>query len=222
VHIWDSTSGEVLLTFTEHKEFISGTAWSPEGERILSVGDFGEAWIWDTATGEILLDIFDGSFAQNVVSGTWTKDGQRVYILSADNFVRVFDTKTGAKLQEFSTPNAIGGLSLSPNEDRVVIGNSDGSAKVYDTSTGAEVLSYDDQGFVLASYSPDGNRVLCGTTAETLKVYPTWHSIEELVDFAKECCVIRELTSGERELFGLPPTTHRRRAGVSTHQIQPH
>ena len=69
--------------------------------------------------------------------------------------MRVFDTKTGAKLQEFSTPNAIGGLSLSPNEDRVVIGNSDGSAKVYDTSTGAEVLSYDDQGFMLASYSPD-------------------------------------------------------------------
>ena len=30
-------------------------------------------------------------------------------------------------------------------------------------------------------------------------------SLEELVAYAKECCVVRELTPDERELFGLPP-----------------
>jgi len=205
VYIWDSKNGEVVLIFKEHKGFISGTFWSPDGERILSVGDFGEAWIWDPATGEILLDLFDEHFAHNVVSGAWTRDGQQVFIFSADNLVRIFDSETGEKLQEFPTPNAIGGLSLSPNEERVVVGNSDGSAKVYDTATGAEMLSYDDGGFVMASYSPDGSRVLSGTTAGTLKVYPTWHSAKEMIEYAKECCVIRELTPEERKLFGLTP-----------------
>ena len=194
-----------MQTFAEHKEFISGTSWSPDGERILSVGDFGEAWIWDPRSGEILLDLFGEDFTQNVISGAWTKDGQQVFIFSADNLVRIFDSETGEKLQEFPTPNAIGGLSLSSNEERIIIGNSDGSAKVYDTATGSQILSYEDQGFVMASYSPDGSRVLCGTTAGMLKIYPTWHSPEELIAYAKECCVVRQLTPEERQQFGLPP-----------------
>jgi WD40 repeat protein len=205
VLVWDSITGDELLIFTEHSGKISQTTWSPDGERILSLGDDGEAWIWDPTTGEILLDLYDEDFAQNVVTGVWTKDGQRVYIHSSDSFVRVFDTETGDQLQEFPTPNAIGTLTLSPTEERFLIGNSDGSAKVYNASTGAEMISYDDQGFVLTSYSPDGNRVLSGTTEGTLKVYPTWHSPQELIDFAKECCLIRQLTQEERELFGLLP-----------------
>jgi hypothetical protein len=30
-----------------------------------------------------------------------------------------------------------------------------------------------------------------------------WQSTEELVDYAKECCVFRELTDAERVQFGL-------------------
>jgi WD40 repeat protein len=205
VHVWDSTTGELFLTFPNHKGDIGQTTWSPDGERILSVGDDGEAWIWNPSTGEVLLELFEEDFNQDIVSGVWTKDGQRVFIFSNDNLIRIFDTETGQQLREFPTPNAIGNLSLSPNEERIIIGNSDGSAKVYNTSTGAELLSYDDQGFVIASYSPDGNYVLSGTTAGTLKVYPTWHSQEELIAYARECCVVRELTPEERELFGLPP-----------------
>ena len=31
-----------------------------------------------------------------------------------------------------------------------------------------------------------------------------WQSTEELIDYAYECCVWRELTAEEREQFGLP------------------
>jgi len=36
------------------------------------------------------------------------------------------------------------------------------------------------------------------------KIFPAWHSAQELIDYAKECCVVRELTVEEREQFGLP------------------
>ena len=39
----------------------------------------------------------------------------------------------------------------------------------------------------------------------TLDIYPTWQSTQELVDYARACCLVRELTFKERELFGLPP-----------------
>ena len=31
------------------------------------------------------------------------------------------------------------------------------------------------------------------------------HSVEELIAYAKSCCVLRELTPEERDQFGLPP-----------------
>lgn len=31
-----------------------------------------------------------------------------------------------------------------------------------------------------------------------------WQTIEELIDYAKECCVFRQLTDAERLQFGLP------------------
>jgi hypothetical protein len=35
-------------------------------------------------------------------------------------------------------------------------------------------------------------------------VFPVWESLDELIAYAKDCCVVRELTSDEREVFGLP------------------
>jgi hypothetical protein len=35
-------------------------------------------------------------------------------------------------------------------------------------------------------------------------MFPAWQSTEDLIDFAKECCIVRELTEEERERFGLP------------------
>jgi hypothetical protein len=36
-------------------------------------------------------------------------------------------------------------------------------------------------------------------------VLPIWNSVQELIDYAHECCVVRELTPADRELYSLPP-----------------
>ena len=59
----------------------------------------------------------------------------------------------------------------------------------------------------MPAYSPDGRWVLIGNTEGNegnLQVFPTWHSAQEWIDYAYDCCVFRELTAEERELFGLP------------------
>ena len=205
VFVWDSRSGDVLNNFTLHTKDINQTIWAPNSELLLSMGNYGEAWIWDSLTGDILVPLYDSSFNHNVLSGAWTNDGNRVYLVSDDGFVRVFDTQTGGQLQKFPTLNAMGPIFLSPNGNRVVVSNSDGSLKVFDSFSGAELLSYNDQGIIIGSYSPDGSLLLSGNTAGSLKVYPTWQSTEELIEYAKECCILYELTAEERELFGLPP-----------------
>ena len=37
-----------------------------------------------------------------------------------------------------------------------------------------------------------------------IQVWRVWQTTEELIAYAKECCVFRQLTPAEREQFGLP------------------
>jgi hypothetical protein len=55
-------------------------------------------------------------------------------------------------------------------------------------------------------WSPDG-QLLAVVGSETLvSVWRVWQSADELMAYARECCVIRDLTPQERQQFGLAPT----------------
>ena len=205
VILWDPNTGEEILTFSGHQDFISGGFWSPDGERILSLGSHGEALIWDTTTGKMYHNLFPSDFELDIVAAAWAKDGEQVFIQSADGVFHLFDPSTGRELAQFEMPRASLSLfSLSPSGERIIKGG-DGGAKVWDLNSGVELLSYDVPGWVDSSYSPDGTKVLIGSNQGTLEIYPTWNSVPELIDYARECCLVRELTPEERQLFGLPP-----------------
>jgi hypothetical protein len=87
----------------------------------------------------------------------------------------------------------------------LLIGGLDGIARIYQTDTWKELLSYDvGGGLVSAVYSPDGQQVLVDTYAGDIMIFPTWHSPQELIDYAKQHKVFRQLSAEEREYFGLP------------------
>ena len=89
----------------------------------------------------------------------------------------------------------------------MLIGGHDGVARVWDLATGTQLLAYEVGGYTTPAYSPDGRWVLIGSIEGNrgkLQVFPTWHSAEELIEYARENCVFRELTLEERQLFGLP------------------
>jgi len=212
VVVWDSSNGEEILTFTGHagEHVIESISWSPEGTQLLSTSEQGEAIIWDAATGEVLLELFAEDFKLAVPDSAWAKDGEWVILFSADGFVRIFDPRTGEQISKFFTRSgsSITHFSLSPTEERMIIGGGDNLATVWDIATGTEILNYEVGGYVWPTYSPDGSQVAVGNSEGKwgrLQVFPVWDSLEELVDYAKECCVVRELTPGEREVFGLPP-----------------
>jgi hypothetical protein len=52
--------------------------------------------------------------------------------------------------------------------------------------------------------SPDGTKMLIASDDGKTSLYPTWLTKEVLIAYAKDCCLVHELTPEERELFGLP------------------
>jgi WD40 repeat protein len=204
VIVWDATTGAVILTFSEHQGWVNYSVWSPDGTRILSAGGNGEAMIWDAFSGEVLLDLFPEDFSPEVTAAAWIMDGKHVVLRDAEGVVYVFDSGTGEEIFKFSTLGYGYGVYFSPTEERVLICNSEDLGVVWNMDTGIEIISYDIGGWVECAYSPDGSRVLIGNDLGSLQVFPAWQTTQELIDYAYECCVFRDLTAEERELFGLP------------------
>jgi hypothetical protein len=76
---------------------------------------------------------------------------------------------------------------------------------VWDAASGAEVLSLKAPAALFnVNWSPDGDYVLAGGYIDRPLVWRAWQSTAQLIGYAKECCVARQLTPEEREQFGLP------------------
>ena len=96
-------------------------------------------------------------------------------------------------------------LDWSPIGNRLATASVDGTVRVWDAQTGLAVLYYPIGSPVAGlDWSPDGNRVVISYGSEMM-ILPIWNTTQELIDYAYECCVVRELSPEDRELYGLPP-----------------
>ena len=208
VRIWDPMTGEEQLVFSEHHWGVEWARWSPDGARIASTSDFGEAFIWDATTGEILLSLYpeDNRFAVTAIA--WSPDGDRLATHGDDGIFRIWDAHSGEEL--ITTPGHSAythTLDWLPSGDRILSGDADGVFKMFETHTGEEVFSGRVPNYREIYLAPDGTRFATASSPDgPIKVFSIWGSLEELMDLARECCLIRELTPIEREQFGLPPT----------------
>jgi WD40 repeat protein len=204
--VWDAVSGEPLVAFTEHNPF--SASWSPDGLRIVSgdlLGGTNSAKIWDPGAGAELLDLFPADFGAAVPAVAWSPDGTRIVTLSEDQVGRVWDATDGEQLLTFTGLSGADGAMWSPTGDRILASGLGGVAKVWDANNGNQVATFNIGAMAVASWSPDGTLMAVNDFHGNLKVYPAWQTLDELIAYAKECCLVRELIPEERAQFGLPP-----------------
>jgi WD40 repeat protein len=159
--------------------------------------------VWNADTGEKLLHFKDFENDQ-VWRAAWSPDGTRIATHTRSNIGNIWDAVTGEKMLEFSGHTGeVWGLSWSPTGERLATGGYDNTVRVWDTSSGDQVLHYRlDRQVEYVDWSPDGASLLI-STSDRLFVLPVWNSTQELIDYARECCLVRELTPAELEFFGL-------------------
>jgi WD40 repeat protein len=143
----------------------------------------------------------------------WSPDGKRLLTGGGndtqgakDTTARVWDAATGKELLVFRghTKDVWPG-SWSPDGGRIATFSNDGTVRMWDSSTGDELLTLSVPSLYggFSWWSPDGQHLAVVGSETLVSVWRVWQSKEELVDYAKECCVIRQLTPAERQQFGL-------------------
>jgi WD40 repeat protein len=197
--------------------------WSPDGTKIAincQTLDVYKTWIEirDAATGKVLQTLSDPDPTFVTTGALWSPDGTRLLSVGGDdqvgskeNPVIIWDAKTGKQLVKITRHTGQIWLpSWSPNGTRVATGSTDDTTRIWNAETGDELLalSTPNNWSATVGWSPDGRYLAVSTFSFDMpgraEVWRVWQSTEELIAYAKQCCIFRALTPEERAQFGLP------------------
>jgi WD40 repeat protein len=178
-------------------------SWSPDG-RYFVVPCFAQprADVWDAQLGEHVMML---KHQVGVHASAWTTDGTRILTADAAGLIHFWDATSGELLYDMNAHTSIvWDIELSPDGSRVASGGDSGRVRVWDIETRQEVNSYHVGFSILDVYwSPDGTQLLTTGIRPIPDIRPVWQSTEALIEYAYTCCVFRELTPEERQLYGL-------------------
>ncbi|CAJ2502763.1 Uu.00g101570.m01.CDS01 [Anthostomella pinea] len=110
-----------------HKGFVLGTAFSPDGNTLVTVGADKRIQLYDGKTGEPTKTIGEGEHTGSIFAVSWAKDSKRFVTASADQTVKMWDVEAGTATHTWRF-GGDGGVSIQDQQVGVVWphGRSDG------------------------------------------------------------------------------------------------
>jgi WD40 repeat protein len=176
-------------------------SWSPDGKQF-AVGFYHELQIWDASQKNKRWSM--GAHWGGIQSTMWSPDGNYLASSGWDTTTKIWNTTTGT-LEMTLNKQASYSSSWSPNGERIVTSGGTNDFIIWDSRTGNELLTLPgfQEGVIAVSWSPDNRHILITNLDGPFQIWNLWQSTAELIMYAQNCCVKRELTSDELQQLGL-------------------
>lgn len=163
VTVWDVATGKAKFTLDGHKDYISGVAFSPDGEWIVTCSGDHTARLWK-GDGRFVSALLDHTSAVTHVH--FSPDSKFVVTSSADNTARVWDVALATSVGELrGHSGAVNSAAFSPDGQFIVTASDDKTARLWrlDRQVGPRAiveLTGHSRPVNSAAYSPDGTRIV--------------------------------------------------------------
>ena len=163
VRLWDTDTGNELMTLRKHTGWINTLAFSPDGKRIASGSTDKTVQLWDTATGAHLATLT--KHRRGIAALAFSPDGQTLASGSMDGTIRFWNTTTGTLLPIHLTEHTdwVKAVSFFENNTTLASVAFNGIITFWDLKTsektGGQTVGPRD--FLLTSaFSPDGTKLV--------------------------------------------------------------
>jgi WD40 repeat protein len=177
VKIWDIASGQEILTLRGHVDWVVDVAFTPDGHRLVSIGD-RTARIWDGrpwSDGEIrgddVVTLRGHSDSVNVVA--FRPRTEELATASTDGTVKFWDTQTWRELRTLR-PNfkKVTALAFSPLGDRLAVcGFTNRPVVILDADTGDELQRLGDSSAQIIAFSANGRLLAVGNEEGLVTIF---------------------------------------------------
>jgi WD40 repeat protein len=175
---WDRLNyirDESVSSLHTHKDRLRRVILSPEGNRIITVGDKDNTIkVWDLATGEELKRL---QGHENIINAlAVSPDGRHIASGSDDKTIKLWDAQTGTEVMTLHGHQApVYALAFSPDGKQIASGSysNDATIILWDAQTGAKQITLRGHGgeiYALA-FSPDGKRIVSGSGDDMIKLW---------------------------------------------------
>ncbi len=145
--LYDTITGEQLVSFKGHTEKIVSVVMCAEGNYIITGSNDHTARLWDAASGTELC-IFKGHTGP-VVSVALSSDGKTIITGSTDTTARVWDTLSGESLCTLNHEGPVASVAVSSNGKTIITGSFSQEGRrlhltgyVWDATTGQQLKEF--------------------------------------------------------------------------------
>jgi WD40 repeat protein len=174
VRVWDTTSGNALLSWSADSLGVTAIAAPPPGRWLLSAGRFGRATIWDTETGAALWQT-PRRAAGGALGADATADGALIAVAGIGGPIEVWDRNgdAPARILGDRASGPAHALRFSPDGQRLLSGGEDGRIRLWDPAAGGELalLSGHTDAVLDVRWSPDAARAVSSGRDNTVRVW---------------------------------------------------
>ena len=139
--ICDVQTGALIATLQHERGEGMRLSLSSQGDRTITGTTKGKAKIWNTVTGEQLLEFTEHTSGTNS-QVAFSPDGAEVAIALDDHTIIACDSWTGQRHQTYQMSSSVWSLAYSPNGDYIAMGSRDGPIRVCNARSGAFLAEF--------------------------------------------------------------------------------